>query len=184
MSLIYSGDWFFFRSIFSHFNVFESTRIDWLAVQLKRIRSRAADRKLTKWITVLRASTHFSLVERVFCIGFARFQPLPPPPPTTVTTDPSRLIYVFAGAKLSYFIIARAIVATLVCIDMPLFRRRGGFVRLGVKNSHDTSGGFYKFLSLLRLNNAITNSTLYSSRDIIFFILLAPWIRDSWILFI
>jgi len=62
--------------------------------------------------SVLRASTHFSLVERVFCIGFARFQP-PPPPPTTVTTDPSRLIYVFAGAKLSYFIIARAIVASL-----------------------------------------------------------------------
>jgi len=117
--------------------------------------------------SVLRALTHFSLVERVFCIGFARFQP-PPPPPTTVTTDPSRLIYVFAGAKLSYFIIARAIVATPVCIDMPLFRRRGGFVRLGVKNSHDTSGGFYKFLSLSRLNNAITTSTLYSSRDIIF----------------
>jgi len=65
------------------------------------------DREPTKWITLYsKALTGFSSVERVFCIG-------PPSAATAAAAShhchsrPPRLIYVFAGAKLSYFIIAR-----------------------------------------------------------------------------
>lgn len=123
--------------------------------------------------SVLGASTHFSSVERVFCIGFARFQPpppllpLPPPPPlllvTTVTANPSRLIYVFVGAKLSYFIIARHCSYSRLyrhaVVSAPRWLRPS---RREKKSSHDVSGGFYKLLSLARLSDTlISNLTLF-----------------------
>lgn len=151
-------DWLFFHSIF---DVLESTQTDWLARGPVERDTFSSSRSQTNKVdySVLRVSTHFSSVERVFCIGFARFQPSPPLPPavTTVTADPSRLIYVFARAKLSYFIIARH------CSYSRLYRHaivsapRWLRVRLGEKNSHDTSEEFYKFLSLSLSRDSVTH---------------------------
>lgn len=153
-------DRLFFRSILMFSRVLKA--IDSLAVRLKRIRPRAADRKLTKWITVYFESQHtFRRSSAYFASDSLAFShppswpllpPPPPPPPavTTVTVDPSRLIYVFAQAKLSYFIIARH------CSYSRLYRRaivsapRWLRSRLGEEKLARHPGSFHKFLSLSR----------------------------------